>query len=129
MKDIKKLLSQKENRRLEFKREFPSNEKLMKTAIAFSNSQGGDLVTGVEDDGRVVGIDEDSVVKFEEIISNTIYDNCIPNIMPETTLVVEDSSSLFTQIRLEKKSQDTATPKTTSIATPKTTKKMVYWRE
>ena len=83
MTDIKKLLSQKENRRLEFKREFPSNEKLIKTAIAFSNSQGGDLVIGVEDDGSVVGIDEDSVVKFEEIISNTIYDNCIPNIMPE----------------------------------------------
>lgn len=83
MTDIKELLTQKENRKLEFKRELPSNEKLIKTAIAFSNSQGGNLIIGVEDDGVVIGIDEDSVVKFEEIISNTIYDSCSPNIMPE----------------------------------------------
>ena len=49
MTDIKKLLNQKENRRLEFKRELPSNEKLIKTAIAFANSQGGDLIIGVEE--------------------------------------------------------------------------------
>lgn len=47
MTDIKKLLTQKENRKLEFKRELPSNDKLIKTAIAFSNSQGGDIIVGV----------------------------------------------------------------------------------
>jgi len=47
MTNIKELLTQKENRKLEFKRELPSNDKLIKTAIAFSNSQGGDLIIGV----------------------------------------------------------------------------------
>jgi ATP-dependent DNA helicase RecG len=83
MTDIKKLLIQKENRKLEFKRELPTNEKLIKTAISFSNSQGGDLIIGVADDGSVLGVDEDDIVKFEEMISNTIYDSCVPNIMPE----------------------------------------------
>jgi len=80
---INKLLSSKENRKLEFKQELPSKEKLLKTAIAFSNAQGGDLIIGVKDDNTLVGIDEDSIVKYEEIISNTIYDNCSPTIIPE----------------------------------------------
>lgn len=42
--DIQELLSQNENRKLEFKQTLPSKEKIIKTAIAFSNSQGGDLV-------------------------------------------------------------------------------------
>lgn len=83
MTDIKKLFNQKENRKLEFKRELPSNEKLVKTAIAFSNSQGGDLIIGVEDDGMVVGIDENYIVQYEESISSTIYDSCSPSIIPE----------------------------------------------
>lgn len=72
MTNIKTLLAQKENRKLEFKRDLPANNKLIKTAIAFLNSQGGDLVIGV--------------VSF---------------------------SSLFTQIRLEKKEMDETTPITT----------------
>lgn len=83
MNNIETLIQQKENRKLEFKRELPSNDKIIKIAISFSNSQGGDLIIGVTDSNELVGIDENEVVKFEEIISNTIYDNCLPNIIPE----------------------------------------------
>ena len=82
MNDIPQLILQKENRKLEFKQELPSKDKIIKTAIAFSNSQGGDLIIGISDDNKVIGIDENDIVRFEEIISNTIYDNCMPNIMP-----------------------------------------------
>ena len=83
MNDIIKLIRQKENRQLEFKRELPVNEKIIKTAIAFSNSQGGDLIIGLDDDNQVIGIDEDNIIKYEEIISSTIYDSCYPAIIPE----------------------------------------------
>ncbi len=83
MNDIIKLIKQKENRQLEFKRELPVNEKILKTAIAFSNSQGGDLIIGLDDDNQVIGIDEDNIIKYEEIISSTIYDSCYPAIIPE----------------------------------------------
>ncbi|MEA1916657.1 MAG: ATP-binding protein, partial [Campylobacterota bacterium] len=95
MNDIKKLVLQKENRKLEFKQELPSNEKIIKTAIAFSNSQGGDLIIGVTDDNKILGIDENSIVKFEEIISNTIYDNCMPNIMPNIYSVRVENKTLL----------------------------------
>ena len=56
MYDINKLILQSENRKLEFKRELPSKEKIIKTAIAFSNSQGGDLIIGVSDKNKIIGI-------------------------------------------------------------------------
>ncbi|MBL0721516.1 MAG: putative DNA binding domain-containing protein, partial [Sulfurovum sp.] len=93
--DIKKLILQNENRKLEFKEILPTNDKIIKTAIAFSNSQGGDLIIGICDDNTVVGVDEDEIVKLEEIISNSIYDNCMPNITPNIYSVrVEDKTLL-----------------------------------
>lgn len=99
MTNIKELLTQKENRKLEFKRELPSNEKLIKTAIAFSNSQGGDLIIGVEDSGIVVGIDENNMVQYEESISSAIYDSCSPSIIPEIFSVrIEEKTVLVVHI-------------------------------
>ena len=80
---IHKLITSKENRKLEFKQELPSKDKLIKTAISFSNSQGGDLIIGIDDSNNIIGIDENNIVKYEEIISNTIYDNITPTIIPE----------------------------------------------
>ena len=99
MTNIKELLTQKENRKLEFKRELPSNDKLIKTAIAFSNSQGGDLIIGVEDSGIVVGIDENNMVQYEESISSAIYDSCSPSIIPEIFSVrIEEKTVLVVHI-------------------------------
>ena len=95
MIDIKNLINQKENRKLEFKQELPSNDKIIKTAIAFSNSQGGDLIIGIGDDNTLIGIDENELISYEEIISNTIYDNCIPNIMPNIYSIRIENKTLL----------------------------------
>ncbi|MEA2091991.1 MAG: ATP-binding protein, partial [Campylobacterota bacterium] len=95
MNDIKKLITQNENRKLEFKEVFPTKDKIIKTAIAFSNSQGGDLIIGVSDDKKVIGIDDNEVIKYEEILSNMIYDNCSPNIMPEIFSVFIENKTLL----------------------------------
>ncbi len=95
MTDIKGLLTQNENRKLEFKRELPSNDKITRTAIAFSNSQGGDLIIGVNDSKKVIGINEEDLGLFEESISNTIYDNCHPSIIPEIYSVRVDEKILL----------------------------------
>ena len=98
MDTIKSLLKQKENRKLEFKETLPSNEKIIKTAIAFSNSQGGHLIIGIKNNNEIVGIDDDELVKFEEIISNTVYDNCIPNITPNIySLRIKDKLLLIVE--------------------------------
>ena len=51
-----------EDKNVEFKREIPSkHEKFLKDIIAFSNSTGGQVILGVEDEtGIVYGIGEQS---------------------------------------------------------------------
>ena len=82
MNDIKQLLAQKENRKLEFKQTLPNHDKIIKTAIAFSNCKGGYLIIGVADNNQILGINDDDIINFEENISNIIYDNCSPTIIP-----------------------------------------------
>ena len=72
-----------ENKKLELKETLPSNEKIAKSVIAFSNTSGGKLVIGVNNKREIVGIDEDKIFEYEEKISSIISDLCYPNILPE----------------------------------------------
>ena len=85
--EIKNLLKQPEGRKLEFKETLPQSDQIAKTAIAFSNGQGGTLIIGVSDDHTIVGVEENALQQLEEIISNTIYDNCQPVIIPNISTV------------------------------------------
>ena len=56
-------ISAGESRTLEFKEDFPKDSlKYVKTAVAFSNCQGGRIVFGVREDGVVVGIENPEMV-------------------------------------------------------------------
>jgi len=98
--DIKKILQQLEGRRLEFKKELPSTSDLAKTIVSFANDAGGILYVGIKDTPReVVGVPEDDILKIEEQISNLIFDNCYPHIIPEISIInVEDKFVLKVQI-------------------------------
>ena len=72
-----------ENKKLELKEILPSNEKIAKTVIAFTNTAGGKLIIGVDDDKNIVGVDEDRIFEYEEKISSIISDMCYPAILPE----------------------------------------------
>jgi predicted HTH transcriptional regulator len=67
---VQALIPQGESKTLEFKQTFSldvkkgSKEKYiekaaLKTIVAFLNSEGGDLLVGVDDDGNVLGVDEE----------------------------------------------------------------------
>ena len=58
----------------------------MKTIIAFANTQGGQLIVGVNDVTReVTGVDMDSVFKIMDRITNAVSDSCTPQIVPDIT--------------------------------------------
>lgn len=65
-----------ETKNVEFKREIPSNhEKFLKDIIAFSNSTGGKVILGIEDETCCAyGIGEQSPFKLSDSISNMISD-------------------------------------------------------
>jgi predicted HTH transcriptional regulator len=90
-----------EGKNIEFKREIPSNrEKFLKDIIAFSNSTGGQVIVGVEDETCIVyGIGEQSPFKLSDSISNMISDACTPQIEPDISIqTVEDKTILVIDV-------------------------------
>ena len=61
----------------------PKNDAIAKTVIAFSNTSGGKLIVGVNDNREIVGIDGGKVFDMQDKIASIIADNCSPVIMPE----------------------------------------------
>ena len=41
---------------LEFKRELPKNDQIIKTIIGFCNQNGGKLIIGISDNGEIEGL-------------------------------------------------------------------------
>ena len=90
-----------ETRNIEFKREIPGkHEKFLKDIIAFSNSTGGQVILGIEDETCIVyGIGEQSPFKLSDAISNMISDACTPQIEPDISIqTIEDKTVLVIDI-------------------------------
>mgnify|MGYP002246931426 CR=1 FL=1 len=59
----------------------------LKDIIAFSNSTGGKVIVGIEDEtGTVYGIGEQSPFKLSDSISNMVSDACTPQIEPDISI-------------------------------------------
>lgn len=93
----------KESATLEFKREVPKNDQIIKTIIGFCNYQGGQLIVGVDNDGSIIGIPENTVERLLEHLETTIFQACQPTIVPliyaqrigdKTILIIEVSSGM-----------------------------------
>jgi ATP-dependent DNA helicase RecG len=67
---------------LEFKREVPKNDQIIKTIIGFCNQKGGKLILGVADDRTIVGLPELVIEHLLESLDHAIYEACHPTIIP-----------------------------------------------
>lgn len=86
-----------ESKNVEFKVSLPKDSaKYTKTIIAFANTQGGQLVIGVDDETRkVVGVDDDSVFQAMDSIANAVADSCVPQIVPNIELQTIDKHTVI----------------------------------
>jgi ATP-dependent DNA helicase RecG len=71
---------------LEFKRNLPQNDQIIKTAIAFCNRSGGQLIIGIDDDRSIVGVDEEKAMELMEYLEQSIYQASSPPIIPSVIL-------------------------------------------
>lgn len=92
-----------ESSTLEFKREIPENDQIIKTVIGFCNRNGGRLILGVDANGMITGIPEKDVQQLMEYVNKSIFDACNPPILPavysqriedKTLLIIEVSSGM-----------------------------------
>ena len=71
-----------ENIQVEFKRQIPKLDRLAKSISAFSNSAGGTLFFGVNDDGGFHGLEH--VEGTEELVTQVAQFNCNPPVETKT---------------------------------------------
>lgn len=55
--NLRQLIYEGESQTLDFKRRISKAYKIAKTLTAFANTKGGQLLIGVEDDGKITGVD------------------------------------------------------------------------
>lgn len=67
-----------ENLHVEFKQKFSDEEKIAKEMIAFANTDGGFLIFGVKDSGKVVGVYSEK--EMAELVETVAKDYCEPRI-------------------------------------------------
>lgn len=91
--NIQELIELPESKMLEFKRDLSSLQPIVKTVIAFANTAGGTIIIGVEDDGKIVGVDDP--FKMEEKIASAISDNIKPLIMPDIEFSTVENKTLL----------------------------------
>lgn len=71
-----------ESSTVEWKQNIPQNDQLIKTAIGFCNQFGGKLVIGVNNDGEIIGVEENAIEQILEYIDKAIYEATSPSIIP-----------------------------------------------
>ncbi len=93
----------KESAHLEFKREAPTKQQIVKTVVAFCNHFGGKLILGIDDDREIIGLPEDSIEDLMDALQKSIYQSATPTILPliytqrlgeKVVLVIEASSGM-----------------------------------
>ncbi len=87
-------LLEKEGRQREYKDFLNSYGKLHQTVVAFSNDIGGDIIIGVSDSGKVVGLTEGLVDKYLEELARSIYDAVSPACLPKIGTRILDGKTL-----------------------------------
>jgi len=95
-----KAIQRGEGKSLEFKEELPTSNTLTKTIIAFSNTGGGKLIIGINNQGEVIGLKPGiDILELQDKVASIIYDICYPNILPEIyTTMINDALVLVIEV-------------------------------
>ena len=96
---ISEILNQDEGKTLEFKRDLSSPRPVLKTLVAFANTAGGRLFIGIEDDRRVIGVEDP--LDEEERLCNIIADSISPRLVPNVEMItIEGKTVLVVEVFL-----------------------------
>lgn len=82
--ELIEILSRGEDSRHQFKQDFTNANSLAAEIVAFSNSAGGQIFIGVNDDGSVRGLSGVDVARLNQLIANAASNNVRPAMNPHT---------------------------------------------
>ena len=81
--EFERFIRQREGEALEFKRELPARDGLLKTVVAFANTSGGKLLLGVDDTGSVWGLADADPTDYADRIAGMVSDSIQPPLFPD----------------------------------------------
>jgi len=82
--ELLEIISRGEDSKHQFKQDFSNEISLAQEMIAFSNSGGGQIFIGVNDDGDIVGLSQKDVNRLNNLISNAASQHIKNPINPQT---------------------------------------------
>ena len=98
MPELKELISAGAGTSLEFIPHIENQNHIAQTIVAFANTQGGKLLVGVKDNGKIVGVfPNEELQNLEELIENC----CDPRVEIEST-VHQEGRHLVLEIQIPK---------------------------
>jgi len=103
IRELRSLVRKGESDHVEFKKKIDYPEKVVKEVIAFANTNGGDLLIGVEDNGEISGLKYPDEERF--VLDNAIEAFCRPVIpfQVKQISVASNRSVLVYQIQKSEK--------------------------
>ena len=87
MSELKTLIAQGEHQQLDFKFRIDDSKKIARTLCAFANTDGGRLLIGVKDNGKIAGVDPNEEIHMI-IAAAEMY--CKPALRIESKVWQED---------------------------------------
>lgn len=87
LEKLKKLVAKGEDSRLQFKEDVTNGDQLAAEMLAFANAEGGELLLGVDKNGKIKGFSSKDVERVNQLISNTASQNIRSPLTLRTTNV------------------------------------------
>ncbi len=97
MDSVKELIAQGEHQQLDFKFAISDARKIARTLCAFANTDGGSLLIGVKDNGKIAGVDPSEEIHMIEAAAD-MY--CSPK-LPFTTKVWKEDMKLVLEVHID----------------------------
>jgi ATP-dependent DNA helicase RecG len=95
--ELKERILKGEDLHTEFKESFSDNEDIAKSIVCFANTDGGQLVVGVNDNGEIVGIE--NIDELLRRIDDVAYNRCEPPVtIVQETLSIENRTILIINV-------------------------------
>jgi ATP-dependent DNA helicase RecG len=82
--ELIELIGRGEDSRTQLKQNITNAESLAGDLVAFSNSKGGRILVGVNDQGGIVGLSANDIRRINQLVSNTATNLVHPPVNPET---------------------------------------------
>ena len=93
--EILQIIAQGEDSRNQFKKDLTNPDSLAIEIIAFSNTLGGRVLIGVNDDGTIAGLSVEDVRRINNMISNAASQGVNPAVNPLTEIAMVDGQRIM----------------------------------